>query len=117
MGKGVRIKDVGTVVENLTPPSITRKNRERLITVSGVVADGKALNFLKALLTTGTFTHQKTVTLNQFLIQDTLQLLSQLPKKTMTTTFNQANLRQEPTALLTKINLAYTCNAIGSIHA
>ena len=44
MGKGVRIKDLGTVVETLTPPSITRKNRERLITVSGVVADGVALS-------------------------------------------------------------------------
>ena len=44
MGQGVRIKDLGTVVENLTPPSITRKNRERLITVSGVVADGVALS-------------------------------------------------------------------------
>ena len=44
MGKGVRIKDLGVVVENLTPPSITRKNRERLITVSGVVADGMALS-------------------------------------------------------------------------
>ena len=44
MGKGVRIKDLGTVVESLTPPSISRKNRERLITVSGVVADGVALS-------------------------------------------------------------------------
>ena len=44
MGKGVRIKDLGTVVESLTPPSITRKNRERVITVSGVVADGVALS-------------------------------------------------------------------------
>ena len=44
MGKGVRIKDLGTVVETLTPPSIQRKNRERLITVSGVVANGKALS-------------------------------------------------------------------------
>ena len=44
MGKGVRIKDLGTVVESLTPPSITRKNRERLITVSGVVTDGVALS-------------------------------------------------------------------------
>ena len=43
-GKGVRIKDLGTVVESLTPPSITRKNRERVITVSGVVADGVALS-------------------------------------------------------------------------
>ena len=44
MGKGVRIKDLGTVVESLTPPSISRKNRERLITVSGVVADEVALS-------------------------------------------------------------------------
>ena len=44
MGKGVKIKDLGTVVETLTPPSIQRKNRERMITVSGVVAYGVALS-------------------------------------------------------------------------
>ena len=44
MGRGVRIKDVGTVIETLTPPSIQRKNRERLITVSGVVANGVVLS-------------------------------------------------------------------------
>ncbi len=44
MGKGVRIKVLGTVVVSLTPPSITRKNRERLITVSGVVADDVVLS-------------------------------------------------------------------------
>ena len=44
MGKGIRIKDLGTVVESLTPPSIQRKNRERLITVQGMVADGVALS-------------------------------------------------------------------------
>ena len=44
MGRGVRIKDVGTVIETLTPPSIQRKNRERLITVSGVVTNGVALS-------------------------------------------------------------------------
>lgn len=43
-GKAVRIKDLGEVVEDLTPPSIQRKNRERLITVQGVVADGVALS-------------------------------------------------------------------------
>ena len=43
-GMGVRIKDLGTVVETLTPPSIQRKNRERLITVSGVVSNGVALS-------------------------------------------------------------------------
>ena len=44
MGKGVRIKDLGTVVETQTPPAIQRKNRERIITVSGLVADGVALS-------------------------------------------------------------------------
>ena len=43
-GRGVRIKDVGTVVEILTPPSIQRKNRERLITVSGIVSDDYVLS-------------------------------------------------------------------------
>ena len=36
-GQGVRIKDVGTVVERFTPPTIERKDRERIITVSTVV--------------------------------------------------------------------------------
>ena len=49
MGKGVRIKDLGVVVDSLTPPAIQRKNRERLITVSGVVADGVALSDVVAL--------------------------------------------------------------------
>ena len=44
MGRGVKIKDLGTVIETLTPPSIQRKNRERLITVSGVVANGVVLS-------------------------------------------------------------------------
>ncbi len=44
MGKGVKIKDLGKVVESLTPPSIQRKNRERVITVQGFVADGVALS-------------------------------------------------------------------------
>ena len=44
MGKGVRIKELGTVVESLTPPSIQRKNRERLITVAGVLASDAVLS-------------------------------------------------------------------------
>ena len=44
MGKGVRIKELGKVVESLTPPSIQRKNRERLITVSGVLASDVVLS-------------------------------------------------------------------------
>ena len=47
-GKGVRIKELGTVVETLTPPSIQRKNRERLITVSAVVGRGVALSDVSA---------------------------------------------------------------------
>ncbi len=52
MGKGVRIKDLGKVVESLTPPSIQRKNRERVITVQGFVADGVALSDAVALTET-----------------------------------------------------------------
>lgn len=37
MGGSVRIKDLGKVVERFTPPTIERKDRERLITVSAVV--------------------------------------------------------------------------------
>ena len=37
-GNAVRIKDVGTVVERFTPPTIERKDRQRIITVSAVVA-------------------------------------------------------------------------------
>ncbi|MBR5834335.1 MAG: efflux RND transporter permease subunit [Bacteroidales bacterium] len=44
MGKGVRIKDLGKVIETETPPAIQRKNRERLITVSCMVADDYALS-------------------------------------------------------------------------
>ena len=47
-GKGVRIKEVGNVIETLTPPSIQRKNRERLITVSAVVGRGVALSDVSA---------------------------------------------------------------------
>ena len=39
MGKGVRLKEVGTVVEQFYPPTIERKDRERIITVSTVVQD------------------------------------------------------------------------------
>lgn len=37
-GNAVRIKDVGTVVERFSPPTIERKDRERIITVSAVVS-------------------------------------------------------------------------------
>ena len=37
-GKGVRIRDIGTVVERFAPPTIERKDRERINTVQGVIA-------------------------------------------------------------------------------
>ena len=45
-GQGVKIRDIGVVKEAATPPSITRKDRERYVTVSGAVADGYALSDL-----------------------------------------------------------------------
>ena len=44
MGQGIKIRDIGVVKEAATPPAITRKNRERYVTVSGVVASGYALS-------------------------------------------------------------------------
>lgn len=46
MGQGVKIRDVGTVRETSTPPDITRKDRERYVTISGTVAAGYALSDL-----------------------------------------------------------------------
>ena len=43
-GKPVKMKELGTVVESRVPPTIDRKNRERFITVSGIVANGHALS-------------------------------------------------------------------------
>lgn len=37
-GQSVRIKDVGKVVEELSPPTIERRNRQRLITVSSTIS-------------------------------------------------------------------------------
>lgn len=43
-GNQVRMKDLGTVVETEVPPTIERKDRERLLTVRGIVAEGHALS-------------------------------------------------------------------------
>ena len=43
-GNTVRMKELGTIVETLVPPTIERKDRERLITVTGIVARGAALS-------------------------------------------------------------------------
>ncbi len=39
-GSAVRIKDVGTVVERFSPPSIDRKDRERINTVKAIISAG-----------------------------------------------------------------------------
>ncbi|MCH5221085.1 MAG: efflux RND transporter permease subunit [Muribaculaceae bacterium] len=38
-GQAVRVRDVGKVVERFTPPTIERKDRERIVTVSTTVQD------------------------------------------------------------------------------
>lgn len=43
-GVGLRVKDLGKVVEKSTPPTIERKNRERVITVSAVVGKDGVLS-------------------------------------------------------------------------
>ncbi len=43
-GKGIKIRDLGKVVESQTPPTIERRDRERVITVKCVVAQGYALS-------------------------------------------------------------------------
>ena len=43
-GASVKMKELGTVVEGLVPPTIERKDRSRLITVRGIVAKGAALS-------------------------------------------------------------------------
>ncbi len=47
-GQGVKIRDIGRVVERATPPTIERKDRERYVTVSGTVGAGYALGDLVA---------------------------------------------------------------------
>jgi HAE1 family hydrophobic/amphiphilic exporter-1 len=41
-GNAIRVKDLGTVVERFAPPTIERKDRERIVTVSAVIS-GEAL--------------------------------------------------------------------------
>ena len=45
-GKGVRVGDVGKVEETFTPPTIVRKDRERMVKVSCVVSKDAALSDL-----------------------------------------------------------------------
>ena len=43
-GQLIRVKDVGSVKESSIPPTIERKDRQRYVTVSGVLADGYSLS-------------------------------------------------------------------------
>ena len=43
-GNAVRLKEVAKIVEGRTPPTIERKDRERIVTITGIVAKGYALS-------------------------------------------------------------------------
>ena len=43
-GNGIRIKDLGKVIETEVPPTIERKNRQRMITVAGVIDGSHAMS-------------------------------------------------------------------------
>lgn len=43
-GQNVRVRDIATVKESSLPPTIERKDRQRIVTVSAVMADGNALS-------------------------------------------------------------------------
>ena len=43
-GQAVRVGDLGTVVETLSPPKIDRKDRERMVSVAAVVGKGMVLS-------------------------------------------------------------------------
>lgn len=43
-GRPVKLKELGTVVETLVPPTIERQDRERLIIITGIVANGTPLS-------------------------------------------------------------------------
>ena len=44
MGQGIRVKDLGRIVDSKVPPTIQRKNRDRYIMATGIVARGKSLS-------------------------------------------------------------------------
>ena len=43
-GRGIKVRDLGSIVESKVPPTIQRKNRDRYIMVTGIVARGRALS-------------------------------------------------------------------------
>ena len=54
-GRSIKVKDLGRIVESKVPPTIQRKNRDRYISVNGVLAKGYTLSdgveFVQADLT------------------------------------------------------------------
>ncbi len=47
-GEAIRVKDVGKVVERFNPPTIERKNRERIVTVSAIISGVPMSNVVTA---------------------------------------------------------------------
>lgn len=47
-GNAIRVKDVGKVVEKFTPPTIERKDRQRINTITSVVSKGAAMSDIVA---------------------------------------------------------------------
>ncbi|MBQ2298890.1 MAG: efflux RND transporter permease subunit [Bacteroidaceae bacterium] len=43
-GQNIRVRDLATVSESAIPPTIERKDRQRIVTVNAVIADGYALS-------------------------------------------------------------------------
>jgi HAE1 family hydrophobic/amphiphilic exporter-1 len=43
-GRALKVKDLGRIVESKVPPTIQRKNRDRYISVNGIMASGKTLS-------------------------------------------------------------------------
>jgi HAE1 family hydrophobic/amphiphilic exporter-1 len=48
LGNAMRVKDIGSVVERMSPPAIERKDRERMVTVSCVVGKDGVLSEMAA---------------------------------------------------------------------
>jgi HAE1 family hydrophobic/amphiphilic exporter-1 len=48
MGQAMRVKDLGVVVERSSPPTIERKDRQRIVTVSAIVGPDAALGDIVA---------------------------------------------------------------------
>ena len=43
-GRGIKVKDLGRIVESKVPPTIQRKNRDRYISVTGILSRGVSLS-------------------------------------------------------------------------